>query len=326
MVGILDLNRKRTGFRIIQASVLFVSVCWTGLTFGQSAQSNGDDGKRAAAEALFDEAKSLMVQRKYAEACPKFQASQALDSAVGTRLNLADCLEKLGRTASAWAEFRAAASAAQAKGQMDRVDVARKRAAALERELVKLSIVAPPGPHDHLEILKNGSAVPKASWGTALPVDPGHYVIVARLSNKDAYQVEVDVPNKSGTVITAVIPPLDEAALAKRQWYRAFTLTMGAASVTSLVIGGALGLHALSQNAESTRHCIAKNICDQQGVSLRQDALTYGNASTAALLIGTGFGLGAILFHVTSPPRTPPTKIGIGAMHSGVGLVVGGTF
>jgi len=326
MFGILDLNRNRKGFGAFSIGFVLACICLPATSFAQSTPENGEYGRRAAADALFDEAKALMAQRRYAEACPKFQASQAMDPAVGTRLNLADCLEKLGRTASAWAEFRAAAAAAQAKGQQDRVEVARKRAASLERELVKLAIVPPPGSHEHLEIRQNGLPVEKASWGTALPVDPGRYVIVALLYEKDAFQTEVEVPNKSGTVITVVIPALDEATLAKRRLHRGFAITMGAVSVTSLIAGGVFGLQAISRNAESAQHCTAGNICDHRGVDLRKDAVTYGNASTAALLIGAGAGLGAILFHVTTPARTPPTKIGIGAMHSGVGLVVGGAF
>lgn len=326
MFGILDLNRKRKGLLAFSIGFVLAGICWSDASFAQSQATTAESERRAAADALFDEAKILMAQRRYAEACPKFQASQAMDPAVGTRLNLADCLEKLGRTASAWAEFRAAAAAAQAKGQLERVDVARKRAAALERDLVKLAIVPPPGSHEHLEIRKNGAIVEKAFWGTALPVDPGRYVIVALLYEKEAFQTEVEVPNKNGTVITAVIPALDEATLAKRRWHRGFAITFGAVGVTSFLAGGVLGLQAISKNAESAQHCIVGNICDNRGVDLRKDAVTYGNASTAALLIGGGFGLAAILFHVTTPARTPPTKIGIGAMHSGVGLVVGGAF
>jgi hypothetical protein len=326
MVCVLRLNEKNKGVRALCASVILAGVCLSGMTWAQTSKPSNDFERRAAAEALFDEARSLMTAQRFTEACAKFEASQALDPAVGTRLNLADCLEKLGRTASAWAEFRATAAAARAKGQTDRAEVARKRAASLEKDLVRLSIIAPPGANEGLEIRKNGSILERASWGTALPVDPGRYVIAALIGGKETFLAEVDVPNKSGTIVTTVIPPIDEATLTKYRIYRGLAITTGAISITSFVVGGILGVRALVRNAESAKHCVPGNICDDTGVALRRDALNFGNASTAALLIGAGFGVGSIVFHVTTPPHNPPTRIGIGAMHSGVGLVVGGAF
>jgi Tfp pilus assembly protein PilF len=86
------------------------------------AQSAGD---KATAEALFGDGRRLMAQGNYRDACPKFEASVKLDPGVGAILNLADCYEKNGQTASAWAEFREASAAARAAGSKDREDLAR---------------------------------------------------------------------------------------------------------------------------------------------------------------------------------------------------------
>ena len=58
---------------------------------------------RAAAEATFRQATALMDEERFAEACEKFAASQDLDPGLGTLLHLADCYDRAGRTASAWA-------------------------------------------------------------------------------------------------------------------------------------------------------------------------------------------------------------------------------
>ena len=55
----------------------------------------------AVAEHLFQEARVLVERGDYAAACPKLEASQKLEPAVGTQFNLADCYEHVGRTASA---------------------------------------------------------------------------------------------------------------------------------------------------------------------------------------------------------------------------------
>ena len=56
----------------------------------------------AVAQGLYDNAKVLMEQGKYGDACPKLEESLRLDPGLGTQYHLADCYEHLGRTASAW--------------------------------------------------------------------------------------------------------------------------------------------------------------------------------------------------------------------------------
>src|SRR4051812_16548065 len=67
---------------------------------------------RPEAEALFDQGRRLLAAGNYAAACPKLEASNRLDPGIGTMLNLGDCYEKNGQTASGWAAFREAAAAA----------------------------------------------------------------------------------------------------------------------------------------------------------------------------------------------------------------------
>src|SRR5258708_17042544 len=98
---------------------------------------------RAAAQALFDEGRSLMKANKVQEACPKFEESQRLDSSIGTQLNLADCYERTGRTASAWTLYIEVASAARQAGQDERASHAAARAAALKDKLSRLRLVGP---------------------------------------------------------------------------------------------------------------------------------------------------------------------------------------
>src|ERR1035438_7696858 len=82
------------------------------LASGPEARAQTASNTNVAAEALFEEARSLLAAGKYAEACPKFADSERLGPSVATLLNLANCWEKSGRTATAWATYREAASAA----------------------------------------------------------------------------------------------------------------------------------------------------------------------------------------------------------------------
>src|SRR5690349_11629781 len=104
------------------------------------ARAEGGASDKASAEALFDDALRAMKEGKYAEACPKLENSQRIDPGVGTLLYLADCYEKIGRTASAWATFREAQSQAEASGQAKRAKAARERVDKLDPQLSYLTI------------------------------------------------------------------------------------------------------------------------------------------------------------------------------------------
>lgn len=166
----------------------------------------------AAAEQLYDEAKRLIASGHYAEACPKLEQSQKLDAGLGTQFHLADCWQHQGRTASAWALFREVASEARAGGQTGRARVAKDRADALEPFLSKLAI-APgiastiPG----LVIRRDGAEVPRESWGSPVPVDPGTHDVGATAPDKQTWRASVDVEGQ-GKVVTIDVPLLADAA------------------------------------------------------------------------------------------------------------------
>ncbi len=95
---------------------------------------------RTQAQLLFNEARSLMSSGKYGEACDKFAESQRLDPGGGTILNLALCHEKQGKTATAWADFNEALSAALRDRRAEREKLAREHIAALEPLLPRLVV------------------------------------------------------------------------------------------------------------------------------------------------------------------------------------------
>src|SRR5580704_16380113 len=71
------------------------------------------DQDKAAATALFDDARKLLADGKVAEACRKLEESRRLDPLPGTVLNLATCHEREGLAASAVAEFYEARAMAE---------------------------------------------------------------------------------------------------------------------------------------------------------------------------------------------------------------------
>lgn len=161
----------------------------------------------AAAQALFDAAKQLMIQGKYAEACPKLEESQRLDPGIGTQFNLATCYEQLGRTASAWSTFLEVAGAAKAAGQADREKVARQRATALEPKLVRMNITASESAPADLQVKRDGVLLGRAQLGTPVPVDPGKHRVEATAQGRKPFSTTIDITASSKTE-TVAIPEL----------------------------------------------------------------------------------------------------------------------
>lgn len=96
------------------------------------------------ADALFNEGKAKLSEQNYAEACPLFAGSFAIDAATGTLLALALCHERAGEVKAAITEYREAAERAEKEGRADRAQAASKRADELEATIEPEPAVVPP--------------------------------------------------------------------------------------------------------------------------------------------------------------------------------------
>ena len=165
------------------ASLCLSAKCWLMALCAVLAISAPAAGQQRSpvedAEALFADARRLVAEGKPEQACPRFEQSQKMDPAAGTLINLARCYALLGRTASAWAAYRAASAMSRAVGETKREDVARQQADALALELANTTIYTPQGQVPAgFEILLDG--VPWTAGTAATPVDPGTHTVIAR--------------------------------------------------------------------------------------------------------------------------------------------------
>ncbi|XXY47880.1 hypothetical protein WME91_48535 [Sorangium sp. So ce269] len=311
-------------------------------------------GGAATAEVLFDQAIALMRDGKYAEACPRLAESQRLDAGVGTLMYLAACYERLGKTASAWATYREAADAAGRRSQTDREQQAREGAAALEARLSRLLVEVPAGSAaPGLSVRRNGQELAPVLWGTPIPVDPGAYTIEASAPGRLPWSTTVAVDPASGTA-TVAVPPLVEAppppvlpaapAVAPRPSTAAparpappDAAGMPAARVAALVAAGAgvvgigasigVGFAARARFEDAGPHCEG-DLCDDDGLTIREDALGIARAGTIIFIAGTAaVAAGGVLWLTSPSPRAsagarPAVQIGLGP----AGLSLGGRF
>ncbi len=175
------------------------------------AVAEAQSSATAVAEALFQQARELFKQEHYADACPKFAESQRLDPKLGTLLNLAVCDEKLGKIATAWAEYTSAAAIAHRDAQREREDFAREQIASLEKKLPRV-ILQVSAPDPALIITWDDQVMAGAVLGTPLPMDPGKHRLAATEPGKKPWSREVTVP-EAKTEILVPIPALEAAEL-----------------------------------------------------------------------------------------------------------------
>ncbi|WP_437720681.1 hypothetical protein [Sorangium sp. So ce861] len=289
--------------------------------------------ERAAAVALFDEGRALMAAGKHAEACPKFAESHQIDPGIGTLFNLSDCYERIGRIATAWIGFRDVAAAALSAGQTERERVARGRAAALEPRLSRLQIVVPKeAAISGLSLTRDGVAVGRALWGTAVPLDPGEHRVAAVAPGHTPWETKIAI-DKPG-VVSVTVPALERAP--EPEPAARSSAAPGAAvappparppadsppppqggslrkpigmvgvglGVVGLGVGTALGFVAKSTFDESIEggHCDEEGRCiDQTGLDLRSDAVRMGNIGTVVFIAGAVLAAGGAVLWITAP-------------------------
>lgn len=320
-----------------------------GLT-ASAAHAQGSSADKAAAQALFEEGKQLLDAGNAARACPKFEASQKLDAGVGTQLNLADCYERVGKTASAWAIFLEAASTAKAQGQSDREQIARDRARTLEGKLAKLTLAAGDAQSmQGAEVTINGRAIPQDSWGVPLPIDPGTQQIEVRAPGKKPWSSTVEVKPGPGEQ-TVTIPALEAAPKSETSsaptsrvstqpsptmtthedrgggLRTAGWITAGV-GILGVGVGSYFGLAAVSKNRDSKGNCRTATLCDPAGLSLRNDAKDAATISTIAFVAGGALVAGGVtLLLLGRSDEEPRAALSVTGAPSFAAVTLGGRF
>jgi len=322
----------------LAAAVLCVSTA--------SAQSSE---AQAAGRALFDEGMQLFERGKYTDACPKFEASLARYAGIGTRGKLAECYEKIGRTASAWALYREVAALSARAGDNDRQQFAEDHAKALEPKLARITVAAAadaaavPG----LVVKRNGAALSAGEFGSTVAVDPGEVLIEATAPGYKAWSKRV--PVEATRTARVDVPALEQEAAKAEQtpivqppssgtdtgashygWQRPAGLVVGGVGIATMLVGGYFGL-----SAKSTYDDAVDNNCNQSAKTCNSTGLqdtdsARDKATIATILVGAGAAMtvtGVVLF-LTAPKKASGTALRVApdAGAGRAGVVLSGRF
>ena len=159
---------------------------------GAGATAAHAQTREADAERLFREGQKLLEERRYGEACPKFEQAYKKDGALGTLLNLAFCHKEQGAIWYAWLEFREAESKATELDRADRRDFAHARLIELEKGLPKV-IIDNPRKVPLTDVLVEDRKVWEAERGAIFAAEAGARKFTFRAKGKKAATVLINV-------------------------------------------------------------------------------------------------------------------------------------
>lgn len=320
------------------------------------AQSKED---LAHAEALFNAGRALTDAGQFTDACAKFGESKRLAPGLGVTLYLADCYEHIGRSASAWNEFRSAEGLARERNDK-RADVARARAQGLEPKLLRITVlVSPSVARTGLQVLRDGVPVAQEELGLPIPVDPGdHVVAVSSAGHKTrTFDAHVGTDRQTATVnvegfedekatageppapanapYPAIAPPsanllhasaapsTPERPVAKDHGAtrRWLGLATGGLGVVGAGVGSFFGLAAMSKRDQSNNGggCNSMDQCPDPAASLRRQAVNDANVSTIAFVAGGVAIAAGVVLYVTAPREAAGTTVVVAPLPIGGG-------
>jgi len=271
---------------------------------------------------LFDQARELMAQGRYAEACGKLESSEALDPGIGTEFNLARCYELAGRLASARAMYRRVMEETHAAGQSDRETVARGLSAQLQSRVAHLALHVPASATPALEIRVDGSPLPASEWAAPREIDPGPHEVEASAPAFMAWKtvvrvvregeaVSVDVPPLVPRAALEAVPPPPPAIVTsptitegapRGGTQRVIALALGGAGLLAVVPGTYFGLRAESLESQAAPHCPG-GPCNDVGYADRTSSRWNGDASTVTFFVSAALLAAAGIVWFTAPNR-----------------------
>ncbi len=297
----------------------------------------------AAAEQLFNDARSLFDSGDFASACPRFEASYKLDAALGTLLNIATCYEKQGRMASAWGRYREVIAVATKVGDPARVKIARERADALEPTLPKLTIRARSSIAG-MVVTRDDVPVDPAVLGVGIYVDAGSHTITATALGRKPFSTKVEIkdtdaktvvldelaidPEYKGPAPVATTIRVEQELLDPGRTRRIIGLSLGGVGIATMVAG--LGFGAVARATYDT--AFDDDLCDRttlactpKGQERTDRARTQSLVSNLVTVGGAAMIAGGVLIYLSAPT---PGRISItpGVERGGAGVTVGGHF
>lgn len=257
-----------------------------------------DARAKAEAQKLYEDGAKDMEADAYSRACPKFEAAfKILPDHIRTGVTLAECLDKLGKPANALSVLETVALLAKARGDSKKLVEVEAIMADVDKRAPKLTIRIPEGiaMTPGFVVSRNGVPIPRATWETPVPLDPGEYELEASAVDKPTWKTTVRLTMGKEQMVD-VTPGWEKAkidnAVPPPTWpnrVRVVGIVGIGLGAVGLGTWGVLGGLAISRNNASNEHCSVDNFCDEEGFNRRNEAIGLGHGATAGLIAGGVF-------------------------------------
>jgi len=354
-------------FRLLSCGALATSI----LTIGSAAFAQASSAEKAAtAQALYEDAMKSVEAKDFAKACPQLErVTQLVPEGIGAKLSLAECYEGADKLASSYGVYVAIEGQARRAGQNDRADLAVQRMQALKPKLAMITLDVPADIKGQagFSLKRDGVAVSDVEYGLPIALDKGDHTLTASAEGQPAWEktfsvedgkaatVKVEGPmgaapgggipgagTPGGGTPGAGTPGAGTPGTPEAHQVGSFFgpgriagLSIGIAGVVSAGVGIGLGVVGKGQydDSNTTGGCNADtNFCStQDGVDMRDSALTMANASTALVVIGGAMAVGGVVLFIVAPGQDDGDEASAApaAVSFGVGpgsVVVRGSF
>jgi hypothetical protein len=214
-----------------------------------------------------------------------------------------------------------ASQTASRLGQAQREQVAREKAAEIERSLPRVIVDADPAAH--AEVKLDDQAIGPGAFATAMPVDPGEHVVRATAPGRKPFvesfvaspgatrtvHVVLAEEDASGAAPAPPTPPPREATERRESSNRGtWGLVIGGAGVALVGVGAFFGVQAFSQKHTAEGECSAAGQCTPAGVDAMSSMKTSETVSTITTIAGAAALAGGVYLVLTSPSAPDPAS------------------
>lgn len=299
----------------LAASALVPSVGPGGLSVREASAQSKEELDRA--RALFREAVALSAAGNCAAAVQKYRQVAEIKMTANVAFNMGECQDKLGSLVAALGNYRLAASKIAESKPKEVEKVAQQvegRIADLEKRIPKVTVTRS---NEVGTIEIDSVEIGNAQLGSAIPVDPGTHVVIAKLNGTEVGRQTVtlaegesksvkltvklpDAPKKPKEPVEDPDPPKKEEPPPPPPSKAPAIAAIGV-GVVGLALGGVfIGLAA--GNADKLKaQCGGDTSCPSSAKPLADEGKTFEGVSVAMFAVGAiGVGTGIILFAVNS--------------------------